>query len=225
MSDDLALAFLAGTTAIGVLLATATWASPVGWIGVAPVALWTIIRAYRRFRPRQDELEQRVEALEEEGAGSERAVSPVIGVILMVAVTVILGSLIGMFVLDTGQSQMQDAPNLAASVEDIDAEAETVTLRHEGGDLIRPGEFDLLVTIGDTAVEFQDTEAGDAILGPGDTLTISVDTGASVSVDAEGDFYTSGSPDTTLDFGDRITVRLTHVETGKTVLVLQTEVR
>lgn len=43
------------------------------------------------------------------GDESERAVSPVIGVILMVAITVILAAVIAAFVLDLGQSQSASA--------------------------------------------------------------------------------------------------------------------
>lgn len=41
--------------------------------------------------------------------GANRAVSPVVGVILMVAITVILAAVIGAFVLDLGSSQQQNA--------------------------------------------------------------------------------------------------------------------
>ena len=43
--------------------------------------------------------------------GDNRAVSPVIGVILMVAITVILAAVIGSFVLGLGNSVQQTAPN------------------------------------------------------------------------------------------------------------------
>ncbi|WP_254524830.1 type IV pilin [Natrinema caseinilyticum] len=43
------------------------------------------------------------------GEQDERAVSPVIGVILMVAITVILAAVIAAFVLDLGQSQSASA--------------------------------------------------------------------------------------------------------------------
>ncbi|MDF9745571.1 type IV pilin N-terminal domain-containing protein [Natrinema salsiterrestre] len=43
------------------------------------------------------------------GSEEERAVSPVIGVILMVAITVILAAVIAAFVLDLGQSQSASA--------------------------------------------------------------------------------------------------------------------
>jgi flagellin-like protein len=41
---------------------------------------------------------------------SDRAVSPVIGVILMVAITVILAAVIGTFVLNLGDQVGQSAP-------------------------------------------------------------------------------------------------------------------
>ncbi|MDZ7702013.1 MAG: type IV pilin N-terminal domain-containing protein [Halobacteriales archaeon] len=65
----------------------------------------------------------------------ERAVSPVIGVILMVAITVILAAVIGTFVLDLGQSAGQSAPQASLSVT-IDSTNENVTIEHTGGDAI-----------------------------------------------------------------------------------------
>ncbi|WP_435364560.1 type IV pilin [Haloarchaeobius sp. DYHT-AS-18] len=70
------------------------------------------------------------------------AVSPVIGVILMVAITVILAAVIGAFVLNIGGSQ-EAAPqaNLAFSYDDggtpgwgDTTEPENFTVTHEGGD-------------------------------------------------------------------------------------------
>ncbi|WP_121822035.1 type IV pilin [Halostella salina] len=56
----------------------------------------------------------------------ERAVSPVIGVILMVAITVILAAVIGAFVLDLGQGQQG---NVNAAVSN---DGGTVTLTDKG---------------------------------------------------------------------------------------------
>ena len=61
---------------------------------------------------------------------SERAVSPVIGVILMVAITVILAAVIGTFVLGLGGSLGQNA-NAGVSVDKTDTNA-TVTLVDKG---------------------------------------------------------------------------------------------
>ncbi|WP_435333576.1 type IV pilin [Haloarchaeobius sp. TZWWS8] len=71
----------------------------------------------------------------------ENAVSPVIGVILMVAITVILAAVIGAFVLNIGGSQeASPQANLAFSYDDgatsgWDNDAkENFTISHNGGD-------------------------------------------------------------------------------------------
>lgn len=61
---------------------------------------------------------------------SERAVSPVIGVILMVAITVILAAVIGTFVLELGGDLGQNA-NAGVSVDKTNSSA-TVTLVDKG---------------------------------------------------------------------------------------------
>jgi flagellin-like protein len=62
----------------------------------------------------------------------EDAVSPVIGVILMVAVTVVLAAVIGSFVFGLGDGLNQPAPS--AQIEfDYDAAAGEVLVIHDGG--------------------------------------------------------------------------------------------
>lgn len=63
-------------------------------------------------------------------SGDDRGVSPVIGVILMVAITVILAAVIGTFVLGLGD-QLGDSVNAGVSV-DQDATNVTVTLVNKG---------------------------------------------------------------------------------------------
>ena len=65
----------------------------------------------------------------------EDAVSPVIGVILMVAVTVVLSAAIGAFVLDIGNAVTEQQPNAVIEFEvNTDGAPDSVTLRHTGGD-------------------------------------------------------------------------------------------
>ena len=64
----------------------------------------------------------------------DSAVSPVIGVILMVAITVILAAVIGSFVLNLGGSLQQSAPQASFG---FDYNGTTdVTITHESGDSI-----------------------------------------------------------------------------------------
>ena len=66
----------------------------------------------------------------------DSAVSPVIGVILMVAITVILAAVIGTFVLGLG-SNVQSAPTTQFSF-DYNSGATAVDITHDGGDSIDP---------------------------------------------------------------------------------------
>ncbi|WP_284010764.1 type IV pilin N-terminal domain-containing protein [Haloarcula pelagica] len=62
------------------------------------------------------------------------AVSPVIGVILMVAVTVILATVIASAVLGLGQTRSATMPQASLSVSVTDGD--NVTVAHDGGDSI-----------------------------------------------------------------------------------------
>ncbi|MGM0590582.1 MAG: type IV pilin [Halobacteriota archaeon] len=64
---------------------------------------------------------------------TNRAVSPVIGVILMVAITVILAAVIGTFVLGLGEQVGDQAPQASLDFT-YDTADNNVTLTHEGGD-------------------------------------------------------------------------------------------
>jgi len=87
------------------------------------------------------------------GGDDERAVSPVIGVILMVAITVILAAVIATFVLDLGGDQEQ-APQASFSLD-----GNTVT--HEGGDTIPAAEL-TVVSAGGGSWSDTSVSAGDS---------------------------------------------------------------
>jgi len=98
----------------------------------------------------------------------DRAVSPVIGVILMVAITVILAAVIGSFVLGLGNSVQQTAPNANFQFEYGNApDGYNVTATHQGGDTISESDSLTLNASGDDDVDyvksFPDTvSAGDS---------------------------------------------------------------
>jgi len=60
----------------------------------------------------------------------DRGVSPVIGVILMVAITVILAAVIGAFVLELGSSVATEQPQASF---DFEFNGSDVTVTHQGG--------------------------------------------------------------------------------------------
>ena len=68
---------------------------------------------------------------------SKRAVSPVIGVILMVAITVILAAVIGTFVLGLGDQVQQTSPNAQWDWDEGSSGGNpTLDLIHQGGDSV-----------------------------------------------------------------------------------------
>ena len=73
----------------------------------------------------------------------ESAVSPVIGVILMVAITVILAAVIGTFVLGLGDQVSDTTPQASFNFEFHDNR--NVTITHEGGDSIANSSLDVVV--------------------------------------------------------------------------------
>ena len=89
----------------------------------------------------------------------DRAVSPVIGVILMVAITVILAAVIGAFVLGLGDSVSETAPNAQI---DFDYGDDNVTLTHDGGDSFDVANVDLVGT-GETDDDLDDSDWDDTV--------------------------------------------------------------
>ncbi|OYR80252.1 type IV pilin [Halorubrum sp. E3] len=74
----------------------------------------------------------------------DRAVSPVIGVILMVAITVILAAVIGTFVLGLGDSLNDTAPQASFTVDSADSNG-NVTITKTGGQSIESEDLTLSV--------------------------------------------------------------------------------
>lgn len=105
----------------------------------------------------------------------EEGVSPVIGVILMVAITVILAAVIGTFVLGLGD----DVTEATAPTADFDFDTETgedgvesVTITHAGGDSIPESELGITGDVSDDyetldedwiSADEDDVTAGDSI--------------------------------------------------------------
>ena len=81
----------------------------------------------------------------------ERAVPPVIGVILMVAITVILAAVIAAFVLGFG-ADTDSAPQASWGASEVDSEVginTNVTFTHEGGDSVEASQLQITSSIED----------------------------------------------------------------------------
>jgi len=103
----------------------------------------------------------------------DRAVSPVIGVILMVAITVILAAVIGTFVLGLGDSLGDSQPTAQLNV---DASGGTLTIEHSGGDRLDANDLTIEVSSGSSGGSTSTSEFGSAFT-VGDSATASYSTG------------------------------------------------
>ncbi|WP_080506008.1 type IV pilin [Halorubrum sp. BV1] len=141
-----------------------------------------------------------------QNTADDRAVSPVIGVILMVAITVILAAVIGTFVLGLGDQLGDTAPQASFEVDNVS-----------------------VTTGSDASVDFTMTKTGGQDLQVSD-LVLAVEGGRS-GTDVAGKFSGetwqtgqavdfSGEPSGTtveINNGDSYTIRLIHEPSGNPV--------
>jgi flagellin-like protein len=117
-----------------------------------------------------------------------RAVSPVIGVILMVAITVILAAVIGTFVLGLGDQVSQTTPNASFGFDYEAGTNDTIEIAHNGGDTIPASEVNATVSgaldENGNSVTFSGDlfSGGDVSAGSAQTLTESDFTGTGLDL-------------------------------------------
>jgi len=116
---------------------------------------------------------------------NERGVSPVIGVILMVAITVILAAVIGAFVLGLGDQVSETAPTATIDYEFDNADG--VTLSHEGGAELDNSTISININ-GSVAPTTGWDGNDDDMISAGDTITLS----SAPDGDGESDEFASG---------------------------------
>lgn len=117
----------------------------------------------------------------------QRGVSPIIGVILMVAITVVMGAVIAGFAYGY-LGTTSKAPNIALSVIDDPSTDDQLLVKHNGGENILADEWKCSITEDkESATDFtEQDETGENAISTGTVLTITEETG-------------SGTPDLTAD--------------------------
>jgi flagellin-like protein len=154
----------------------------------------------------------------------EDAVSPVIGVILMVAITVILAAVIAAFVFGMGGNLSQAPPTVSITASSNSATSEEdIIIEHSGGDVLKGSEWKLCVvaTGNNTAYAFS-LAADDFAVG--DQLVISI--GETID-DPDSGFANglySGAGDT-FDLGAKYDVKMVHIPSNSLVLDTVVEIR
>ena len=150
---------------------------------------------------------------------NDRAVSPVIGVILMVAITVILAAVIGTFVIGLGDDLGQTTPSASIDANLNGTDSTTITndtvgvfFAHQSGDSIDTDNLDVRSNLNNSAVtvSFSDEDVDRLSAGErvGAVFTAEndeeIDEGSTVSlVYEEGD---RSSTLKTFEFSDVVTV-------------------
>jgi len=121
---------------------------------------------------------------------NERGVSPVIGVILMVAITVILAAVIGAFVLGLGDQVSETAPTATIDYEFDNADG--VTLSHEGGAELDNSTISININ-GSVAPTTGWDGNDDGMISAGDTITLTLESSSASYGDVESDDFASGN--------------------------------
>lgn len=149
-----------------------------------------------------------------------RGVSPVIGVILMVAITVILAAVIGTFVLGLG-GNLQETPQAQLNVEDADASATVpasasnalIDINHRGGDEIPADDFRVRVqTPSDTS--YTDVWTGSATANITSVSGVTIGFGSAPSTQSVGSQLSVVATDTdssSTDASGEYEVQIIHI--------------
>jgi len=150
------------------------------------------------------------------GSKDERAVSPVIGVILMVAITVILAAVIAAFVLDMGSGVESDVQ--AGATVDSDSTRDTITTSFT----TRQSDSTVLEV---TYTGNSGTDVGTIVLDePGSTVTVGNATDGSENSITGGSWGTDPSSSAVTNDGDVITVSVVAVDGDKSTQIMSKEV-
>jgi len=107
----------------------------------------------------------------------QRGVSPVIGVILMVAITVVMGAVVAGFAYGY-LGNTPKAPNIALSVIDDPTDQNSLLVKHTGGESLLADAWNGSVTAGkESSANFTlQTQLGDNAISTGTVLHVTTDT-------------------------------------------------
>jgi archaeal type IV pilus assembly protein PilA len=152
---------------------------------------------------------------------NEDAVSPVIGVILMVAITVILAAVIAAFVFNLGGAQ-EKAPTASITVaNNPDTTTPDLKINHKGGQTLKGGDWKLsVVQVGSSPAYNTSTPGSD--LSVGSQISVTNLTGLPSTVVNNSAVYNSAGP---LNTSTKYDVKLVHVPSNAMLLDTVVEVR
>lgn len=99
----------------------------------------------------------------DEQRSTDRGVTPVVGVVLMVGLTVVLASVVGAMTFSMADEELQEpAPTVGVSFQ-YDESANTVTIRHEEGPPLERANLAVVRDGGTTSLSGGSVTAGDSV--------------------------------------------------------------
>ncbi len=161
---------------------------------------------------------------------NEEAVSPVIGVILMVAITVILAAVIAAFVFGLGGNTQQAPTSSIVAANNPDTTIVDLKIQHKGGDMLKGGDWKLSVVpaSGTGTVPVFVTSAAGSDLSVGAQINIAdVTTGCTPTTCSLTNlqFTGLGGASSQLTKGQKYDVKLVHVPSNAMLIDTVVEAR
>lgn len=151
---------------------------------------------------------------------NEEAVSPVIGVILMVAITVILAAVIAAFVFGMGTPKQAPQSSIRASSVETGANS-SVTLEHQGGADVVLGNTKLIVEQGTNRTSFDQAGNSTARFVAGDKIKVYTNSSASYSINLNSRNITSvptiPGADMVIGQGSELVVTMIDIPSGQQI--------
>jgi flagellin-like protein len=167
---------------------------------------------------------------------NELAVSPVIGVILMVAITVILAAVIAAFVFGLGGQQAAAPTASIVAANNPDTTSIDLKIQHKGGDTLKGGDWKIsIVPVGQSPV-FVISQPGNNLAVGAQIITSNVTTNGSwtdiapqvlngVNVTNTNVYYPNALYKDDLVSGQKYDIKLVHVPSNAMLLDTVVEVR
>ncbi|KAF5419609.1 MAG: flagellin (archaellin), FlaG/FlaF family [Candidatus Methanocomedens sp.] len=155
----------------------------------------------------------------------EEAVSPVIGVILMVAITVILAAVIAAFVFGMGGS-LKEAPPSVSLIASSNAATSgpDIIIEHSGGDQLLGSEWKISVVATGNNTAYVFSQTGDDFTVGGQLLMQNYETTEDL-VTGFPDWTYSDSSGDALEKGSKYDVKIVHIPSNSLVLDTVVDVR
>lgn len=147
-----------------------------------------------------------------------RAVSPVVGVVLILAITLLLVALTGSSLTNFGQDAANTAPQASLSVS-VNAAGDTITINHDSGDRLAAERTRVVINIDGSESSWSETSASDALsVGEDATFDFSADPDTGPTSGAWNSYgQADGGADNEIDPGDEIVVEIIDVDTQQIV--------